>query len=704
MNPLPPLLTGLLLLSSLASAQQPPAAPPVTSPPAPELIRTVRALRALTPEDASESRSVRLTGTITYYDPDRFLAFVQDDSGGVYFNCRHLDFRGSETAQLRPGDRVELSGVSDAGSFAPYLNRPPGGFIQVRVLGRSSLPAPVPINPRRLLDPALDALWVEASGVVRQIQRYPNRLMLEITNGTDDFTIALPGEWPANKLPHHLQGSHILARGVFGSLTDDNRRLIRLRLYTPAIHYIEVIDDGAKNAFNFPPLKVSELLQYRAEPASRVHVRGTATAAFPGRALYLRVDGVPLQIITNEPSLPLPGQKVDAVGFPVPSGVTVSLHTPTLRIGPSGPPPTPLPLPVTGPIEARWQGELVQVEARLIDQFRNGEEMIFLASSGAQTFPLRLAAPAGLRLPDLPLQGWFQFTGICLVDQEPYQNPVQPWLQPAAGPIRGFSLLLRGPADLVLLRHPPFWTTGRILAAGSALAFALAMAFLWVFLLRRKVAQQTTVIASQIEAERVGEERARIARELHDTLEQELAGIGLQLDLALSRASQQPERARGAIDLALRMLRRTQQETRRSIQDLRSGLLERTRLGDALRLSIDRLREEQNAPIEADIDDPLPALPVTAEHNLLRIGQEALNNAQQHGRARHIHLTLRSYGGALELGIEDDGAGFDPSASPPGHFGLQGMRERAIKMGATFQIETRPGAGTRITVRLPLSP
>jgi signal transduction histidine kinase len=238
-----------------------------------------------------------------------------------------------------------------------------------------------------------------------------------------------------------------------------------------------------------------------------------------------------------------------------------------------------------------------------------------------------------------------------------------------------------------------------LVAAASTLA-AFFLAVSWAALLRRKVRQQTALIEAKIEREKVADERARIARELHDTVEQELAGIGLQLDLALARVASTPERARTALDLALRMLRRTQSETRRSIQDLRSDLLERTDLAEALAEAARLFREEQNAPVHDVIEKPAAALPALAEQHLLRIAREALANAVHHAGATRIDLVLENTPDGLRLVVADDGAGFDPSVPHPGHFGLQGMRERALKIGARFALESRPGAGSRVTVEL----
>ena len=709
--PLLLLLLGALLATSRALLAQ--AETPATTStdefdlarPAPaSVITTIRELRDLAGEQAADPRLVRVTGVGTYYEPDRSLAFIQDDTGGAYFISGYNTARprARRTLPVRVGDRVELTGLSSLGGYAPYV----GAYIEerlprVRALGTSPLPSPVRVEPGRLLDPSLDARWVETTATVREIRRFERRLLLQVANGLEEFSVLIPGDLTGARLPSDLHGSTIRVRGVYGAITDANRRLVAARLYTPSLEHLEILDPGSRRSFETPPLAVDQLLQFRGGANARVHVRGIVTGAFPGRHVFLRVGDAPLAVSTDATDLPEPGRELDVVGFPVPVGETAALHTPDFRPGPAGPPPSPVGVAPSDLHDSRWHGELVRLEARLLDSFASGHEYTLLLADGGPPFSARLSLPGGVAPPDLPNESWVRLTGIAYLDQAGQPVAVQPGGQVVAAPARGFTLLLRATTDLELLRAPPFWTRGRILAAAAAALAAFLLAVVWAWLLRRKVAEQTTLISAKIEREKVADERARIARELHDTVEQELAGIGLQLDLALARVATAPERARAAVDLALRMLRRTQGETRRSIQDLRSDLLERTDLAAALAEAAREFRDENHAPVHDRIEPPSAPLPALVEQHLLRIAREALGNAARHARATRIDLALENIPAGLRLSVSDDGAGFDPARPHPGHFGLQGMRERALKIGARFALETRPGAGSRITVELP---
>jgi signal transduction histidine kinase len=113
-------------------------------------------------------------------------------------------------------------------------------------------------------------------------------------------------------------------------------------------------------------------------------------------------------------------------------------------------------------------------------------------------------------------------------------------------------------------------------------------------------------------------------------------------------------------------------------------------------------RARHNIDIEFDaIDEPECRLDV--KEALYRIAQEALHNVVKHADARHVQVRLEGAGeGSLILTVQDDGRGFDPAGSFPGHIGLHSMQERAERVGGSVTLESRPGAGTRVLVRVPL--
>ena len=131
-------------------------------------------------------------------------------------------------------------------------------------------------------------------------------------------------------------------------------------------------------------------------------------------------------------------------------------------------------------------------------------------------------------------------------------------------------------------------------------------------------------------------------------------------------------------------------------------MLEAEGLAIALRKYVDVLRRVSGRPIELCVADP-PRLPGATAAEVFRIAQEALQNALRHAEAEHIEVRLEGNGnGTLVLSVADDGRGFDPTAPVIGaHQGLRNIADRAARMGATLQITSQPGAGTRIIVDVP---
>jgi PAS domain S-box-containing protein len=200
----------------------------------------------------------------------------------------------------------------------------------------------------------------------------------------------------------------------------------------------------------------------------------------------------------------------------------------------------------------------------------------------------------------------------------------------------------------------------------------------------------------------VVEERTRIAREIHDTLAQGLTGIIIQLEAAEDVLLEVPEVARHHVLRARSLARESLAEARRSVWALRPLALGTDDLGYAFLHLVHKLAEGVKIPIRFILQGVLHSLSQDLEHHLLRIGQEALTNALRHAQASEIVVTLTCGEDFIELVVEDDGEGFNHDLESQG-MGLQGMQERADSLGGALTINSPPGEGTRVGVRVPLN-
>ena len=145
-------------------------------------------------------------------------------------------------------------------------------------------------------------------------------------------------------------------------------------------------------------------------------------------------------------------------------------------------------------------------------------------------------------------------------------------------------------------------------------------------------------------------------------------------------------------------------EARRYVWDLRSQELQKKDLPAALRDTTRRLTAESNVEAVVEVAGPLRPLPIEVETNLLRIGQEAINNAVKHAEANRIDVALNFDTRSVRLSIRDDGRGFDADRQvADGHFGLIGMRERAAQIGGVLTIQSALERGTQIAIDVPLN-
>ena len=199
-------------------------------------------------------------------------------------------------------------------------------------------------------------------------------------------------------------------------------------------------------------------------------------------------------------------------------------------------------------------------------------------------------------------------------------------------------------------------------------------------------------------------ERGRLAGEIHDSIQQGLSGLILQLDATLKMPGLTPE-IRSRLNTARSMVSFSRHEVQNAIWDLESPLLEGGELTQALQKLINLISVGPGR-VELKIEGPPFPLSQSIQHHLLRIAQEALTNAVRHAEADTIVIRLIYHGSLVELNVEDDGKGFETTkvlSKGLGHFGLRGLKVRADKIGAELSVVSTVGQGTRLRVLVPPS-
>jgi signal transduction histidine kinase/ligand-binding sensor domain-containing protein len=200
-------------------------------------------------------------------------------------------------------------------------------------------------------------------------------------------------------------------------------------------------------------------------------------------------------------------------------------------------------------------------------------------------------------------------------------------------------------------------------------------------------------------------ERARLAREIHDTLAQGFVGIASQLDAVSMCIPNDEAPVRKYLDMARRMARHSLTEARRSVMDLRASALEGHDLAGAIQSSTRTWTAGSPVDVAVDVSGPATVLPEETEQHLLRIAQEAVTNVLKHAAASRVEIQLHTEAKRISLRIRDNGRGFEQQgvfSSAGGHFGLIGMRERAERLGGELHLASQPGGGTEVEVTVPI--
>jgi signal transduction histidine kinase len=227
-----------------------------------------------------------------------------------------------------------------------------------------------------------------------------------------------------------------------------------------------------------------------------------------------------------------------------------------------------------------------------------------------------------------------------------------------------------------------------------------------MFALHAGIAIQNARLHEEVQNLAVVDERLRISRDLHDGVIQSIYGVSLSLEDVLDLIDTDREGALSRVDRAIDRLHTTIGDIRQFIVGL--GPESYIGLGAALQSMGRDLLAASPTQLTVDVADAGllgGRLPPEADHELVQIAREALSNVARHSGAGNATLALHVGGDIVTLRVEDDGAGFDPGRRLGGaHFGLANLRDRAAAFGGTLTIDSEPGGGTRIIVRLPIGP
>jgi len=212
----------------------------------------------------------------------------------------------------------------------------------------------------------------------------------------------------------------------------------------------------------------------------------------------------------------------------------------------------------------------------------------------------------------------------------------------------------------------------------------------------RKSRQREAALAQEVEILAADLERTRIARDIHDSLGHTLTALDVQLELARALYERQSEGLKPVLETTKTLASQSLQEVRRAVATLREECFD---LNEALTHLIANFQRNNNLTIHSNIN--LPELPLPTSHQLYCIVKEGLENIRKHSQAKTIQLQSQTTSEGVIITLKDDGIGFDLS-QPISGFGLEGMQERSQIIGGDFSLESSPGQGTTIQIKIEL--
>lgn len=612
------------------------------------------------------------------------------------------------------GDCVRLAGVA---SFRKPFEAEIVATSAV-VIGKSPARPPVDVSLARIDDRAFNYADVRTEGVfidMLEDEADPRYVLMILKDGAARIPVSLS----RTRFPKAAALVNARVR-VVGTLF---RALRGMRKYAgPLItaDRIEVLAPPPADPFAAPPLTCVwySLTPNEIAAMDRHTVSGDVLATWDESQLLVR-DGAGGKVnvrLSPRTALPLPGARVEIVGYPQTDLYRINLvHARWRPAAPAGAAVSPReeqPVDLSAAdilldsngcrrVCSDYHGERIRLRGtvRSVPLWGSPEKRLYL-DSGPIVVPVD-CSQSPQAADGVQIGSEVEITGHCIIQ---FANRVGHGIFPQA---TGFMLVLRSPADIRVLRKPPWLTPARFALILALTLTVLAAILVWNVTLRilvnRRCGELLRAQSRTVAATLRTEERTRLAVELHDTLAQNLTGVSMEIETAARCADEGLEPVLRHLRVADRALKFCRNELRNTLWDLRNQSLETASLDVAIRRTL--LPHVKGVDLAVRFDVARTRFTDTTLHELLRIIRELVLNGIRHGHATRIRIAGSVADGALLVSVRDNGCGFDPAAAPgmaDGHFGLHGVRERLSALAGRLTLESSPGKGTYARLSIPL--
>src|SRR5208283_1511566 len=298
-------------------------------------LTTAEAVHRLSPAEASRHYPVHLQSVCVICYPGWHGLFVHDGATGVYVETKNQVLL---TPAIHTGSLLDIQGVTGSGEFAPIVDQS-----ILRVLGEAPLPPARPVSLDRLSTGIEDGQWISLVGTVRSAETQDDMLALVVASGQMQVEVKLLRDQAGGF--GGLIDARVQVDGTVGPVFDQRHQLVGVNVYTPGLAQIHVLERAPGDPFSLPIKKVKNLFEYipGANPDHRVRIRGVVAGRW-GNAWFI-TDGIQSASVLSGQRTPLvPGDLVDAVGFPMLGDYTRTIQDAILKRLGKGPLPAPRPI------------------------------------------------------------------------------------------------------------------------------------------------------------------------------------------------------------------------------------------------------------------------------------------------------------------------------------------------------------------------
>jgi signal transduction histidine kinase len=478
---------GLLVFTSLVANAFPPSAKPLLP-----TLTTLREVRSLSASQAKLGYPVRLRATITYFDPAQNTLFMQDATTGIWARWP------VPTTTLVAGDLVEIQAKTIFSDFAPDLTD-----LQLKRIGRAPLPVPDRVTFQQLASTLEDSRRVEIEGSVRQaeyLHRSPdeNVFWMDVAVPGGHIDVSIP--WNGSLVPPRLVDAKVRIRGACGAAFNPKGQLVGVQMYLPDLREVTVLEAPPVYLTAGSPTPIGQVQRFGSQNTMgrRAKLAGIVTAVLQNRGFYLEDNSGSIYVESRQANDLQYGDFVETLGFVAFADSHLKLEDGSVRRMPSSIALKPARISVEAAFSEKFDSDLVTLQGYVVGRSTLRQQQILMIQQKQNIFPIVFSR--SLAVLQLPEEGTLvDVTGVCVNDIDSF------------GRVSAFKLIARAGEDVVVIHRPPWWTIRRAAISIGVLGTLITVVLAWVFVLRRRVRQQTQLISRKLAEEEALKEAAQTA-------------------------------------------------------------------------------------------------------------------------------------------------------------------------------------------------